>query len=149
MASEQRNASTISASSSPLKFITSLMSKAIVILLLPRKCQRILDRRDLLVLPQNRRFRTHRCDTELIDLGMALSVMVLNMRELRRILKRRDIPVQMSEPLMNVRVSRANIPDIRLEVLHINRIKPHNRGKQPHICLCNVLPIIVWTLRLT
>jgi hypothetical protein len=36
---------------------------------------------------------------------MALGVMVLDMREFRRILKSRDIPVQMSEPLMNVRVS--------------------------------------------
>lgn len=80
---------------------------------------------------------------------MALSVMVLDMRELRRILKSRDIPVQMSEPLMNVRVSRANIPDIRLEVLYINHIEPYNRGEQPHICLCDILPVIVWTFRPT
>ena len=80
---------------------------------------------------------------------MALSVMVLDMRKLRRILKSRDIPVQMSEPLMNVRVSRANIPDIRLEVLYIHHIEPHNRGEQPHICLCDILPVIVWTFRLT
>ena len=60
---------------------------------------------------------------------MALSVMVLDVREFRSILKSRDIPVQMSEPLMNVRVSRANIPDIRLEVLYIHRIEPHNRGE--------------------
>jgi hypothetical protein len=80
---------------------------------------------------------------------MALRVMALDMREFRRILKSRDIPVQMSEPLMNIRVSRANIPDIRLEVLHIHHIEPHNRGEKPHIRLCNILPVIVWTFRLT
>jgi hypothetical protein len=70
---------------------------------------------------------------------MALSVMVLDVREFRSILKSRDIPIQISEPLMNVRISRANILDVRLEVLYINHIEPHNRGEQPHI----------WTFRLT
>jgi len=80
---------------------------------------------------------------------MALSVMVLDVREFRSILKSRDIPIQISEPLMNVRISRANILDVRLEVLYINHIEPHNRGEQPHICLCDILPVIVWTFRLT
>src|SRR6266536_2538057 len=85
----------------------------------------------------------------MVYLCVTLSVMVLDMRELSRVLERRNIPVKMSEPPMNVRVARSDIPDVRLEMLHINNIEPHNSCEYPDIRLCNILAKIVGAFSLT
>ena len=107
--------------------------------------QRIFDSRNLLILPQNRRFRSHRRNAERIDLRMALCIMVLNMRKLRRILKRRNIPIQMPKPLVDMRISRADISDVGFEVLDIYSVKSYYCGEQPDIRLRNTLAVIVRT----
>jgi len=99
--------------------------------------------------PQNRRFRAQRRDTKRVDLCMTLRVMPLNMRELRRLSERRNLPVEVAEPLVEVRVVGADCFDIGLEVLHINDIKPHNRRVKPHIRLRDFLPKIVRTFFLS
>lgn len=74
---------------------------------------------------------------------MTLRIVILNMRKLRRLPKRRHIPIQVSQPLMNMRISTSNVPDIRLEMLDINRIKPHNRRKQSDICFRHFVPVVI------
>jgi len=89
--------------------------------------------------------------------------MLLNVRELGGVLESRYVPVEMSQPLVQVRVSRTDISDIGLclwsvslsctnlsvtaylEVLHINNVKSHNRCEEPDICLRDVLAIVIWT----
>ncbi len=79
---------------------------------------------------------------------MALSVMVLDMRELGCILECWDIPVKMSKPFMDVWVARSDISDVGLEMLYINNIKSHNGCVQPDIRLRNLLSIVKRPFRL-
>ena len=72
----------------------------------------------------------------------------LNMRKLSRLSKSRIAPVTMSYPLVQVRVATANIPDVAFEVLYINRIEADDCRVETHICLGNVLAIVVRTRRL-
>ena len=68
------------------------------------------------------------------------------MLPLRRLPKRRHIPIQLPQPPMNIRIPTPHIPDIRLEMLHINHIESYHRGIQPHIGLGYVFAIIVWAI---
>ena len=61
-----------------------------------------------------------------INLGMTLRIMGLNMCKLRRILERRNIPIKMSHPFMDIWISGSDIPDIGLEVLHVDGIEAHD-----------------------
>ena len=65
------------------------------------------------------------------------------MRELCRVLERRDIPIQMSQPLMDVWVSGSDVPDIRFKVLHVHYVESHDCGVEPNVRLRNVLSKIV------
>lgn len=64
--------------------------------------------------------------------------MELDMLKVRRLPERGNIPIQPPHPAMNSRVPRANISDITLEMLHIHRVEPDNRRKQPDIRLRNI-----------
>jgi hypothetical protein len=96
--------------------------------------------------------------------------MILDMREFGRLAESGVVPVQISEPFMDVRVVGADVSDVRLfksgvsqdreggggnrkgtnlEVLHINNIKPYNRSIQPNIRLRDLLAKIKRPLRLT
>jgi hypothetical protein len=61
--------------------------------------------------------------------------MPLDMLKLCRILELGMLPVQLPHPLMQRRVSTANIPNIALKVLDIHRVKPNDRHKQTDINL--------------
>ena len=74
---------------------------------------------------------------------MTLSIMPLNMRKLRRFPKRHILPIQVPQPLMDMRIPTTNIPNIRLEMLHVHHIKPHNRRKKSHIHLRDILAEII------
>lgn len=78
---------------------------------------------------------------------MRLGIVLLDMLKLRRILERRAIPVQLSHPLMNRRISRSNIPDITLEVLNIHGIESNDRRVQSDVNLCDLVAEVVWTRR--
>lgn len=69
------------------------------------------------------------------------------MFKLRRLPKRRRLPIQPPQPPMNTRVSTPNIPQIRLKMLHINSVEPHDRGVETDIGLCDFGAPVVrsWT----
>lgn len=110
--------------------IPNLFPYAKVTFLLP---QRILHTQHFLILSQNIRHRPDRRNSKLINLPMTLRIMILNMFELRRILESRDIPIQMPEPLMQVRVPRTNISDIGFEVLDVDRVKADDSCVKPDV----------------
>lgn len=70
-------------------------------------------------------------------LSMTLSVMIFDMRPLGRLPERRNIPVQIPQPLMDIRIPRSYIPDVRLEVLDVDDIKSHNRSVESNVCFCD------------
>jgi hypothetical protein len=89
--------------------------------------------RHLILLLQNIWQRPNRRDLILIDLSMTLCIMLLDMFKLGRVLERRYIPVQMAHPLMQRRVSRANIANVALEVLHVHGVEADNRCEQANV----------------
>lgn len=52
--------------------------------------------------------------------------------------KKKTYPVQMPQPFVDVRVSRADITNVALEVLDVNGIEADNGGIKPDICFCDV-----------
>lgn len=60
---------------------------------------------------------------------MTLGIMLLNMFKLRRLFTKRlgKVPVQVPHPLVQGRVARANVADVALEVLHVDRVEADNR----------------------
>lgn len=77
---------------------------------------------------------------------MAARVMPLNMIKLRRFLKRRQAPVQVAHPFMQVRIPAANVADVALKVLHVHGVEAHQRHVQPDVCLGDVLAKVVRSL---
>lgn len=75
---------------------------------------------------------------------MTLRIMRLNMRKLRRIAKRRDIPVQIPQPLMDIRIPRSDVPDVRLEVLHIDGIEADDGRVEAHVGFGDVVAVVEW-----
>jgi hypothetical protein len=68
---------------------------------------------------------------------MALGVVILDMLKLSRILERREVPVQMPHPLVQVGISRPDVANVALEMLHIDGVEAHNRRVQTDICFCD------------
>jgi hypothetical protein len=68
--------------------------------------------------------------------------MILNMRKLSRTPKSRNIPIQISQPPMQIWISAPNIPNIRLEMLYIHNIKSNNRSEQSDICFRDFFAIV-------
>jgi hypothetical protein len=93
--------------------------------------QRIRYDRHLLILPQDRGLGTYRRDAKGVDLlnlasnpeyyyritylCVALRIMTFDMREFRRLLECGNIPVQMPQPSVNMRVPAADISYIGLQ----------------------------------
>lgn len=74
---------------------------------------------------------------------MTLRIMFLDMFKLRRLPKSRDIPVQLPQPLMQRWIPRSDVPNITLEMLHVNRIEADDGGVQTNIRLGDVLAVII------
>lgn len=72
-------------------------------------------------------------------LSVAPGIMALDVGELCGVLKRRNIPIQLSEPLVDIWVARADISDIRLEMLDIHSIEANDGGEESDIGFCDVL----------
>lgn len=100
----------------------------------------LLHGRHLLIDLQYIGHRAHRRDAKLVDLWMTLGVVTLDVRELSRLAKRREIPIQIPQPPMQLRIPRPDVTQITLEVLHIHHVKPHDGREQPHIRLRQPLP---------
>lgn len=65
--------------------------------------------------------------------------MSLNMREFCRLAKRRDIPIQIPQPLMQMRITAPDVPDIGLEMLHVDSIEANYGREEPYIRFGDVL----------
>lgn len=79
---------------------------------------------------------------------MALRVMLLDMRELSRLAKSRNVPVQIPHPLVKGRVSAANVSDVALEVLDVDGIEADDGRVEADVCFGDTVAIVVWTGRL-
>lgn len=80
-----------------------------------------------------------------IDLPMTFSIMLFDMLKLRRLSKRRYVPVQRPDPLVKRRITGPDIPQICLEMLDIHSIEADNRGVKTNIGLCDLVPEVIWT----
>lgn len=69
------------------------------------------------------RQRANRCDGVRVDLRMTPCVVPLDMLKLRGVLEGRVVPVQVAHPAVQRRVTRSNVTDVTLEVLHIDGIE--------------------------
>lgn len=69
---------------------------------------------------------------------MALGIVVLDVHKLRRVLEGRVVPIQISQPLVQVRISATDISYVTFEVLHIHRIKADDGREEPDVCFCDV-----------
>lgn len=76
---------------------------------------------------------------------MALSVVLLDMLKVRRFLERRNIPIKVLLPLIDSRVTRADIANIALEVLDVDRIEPDYRHEETNIGFGETVAQEVWT----
>jgi hypothetical protein len=54
---------------------------------------------------------------------VALGVVVLDVKEVGRVLERRVVPVQVAHPVVHVRVSRTDVSNVALEMLHIDGLR--------------------------
>ena len=77
---------------------------------------------------------------------MTLRIMLLDMFKLRRLAERRVRPVKMSQPAMQMRIPRANVPNVALEMLHVDGVEAHDRGEQPHVHLGESLAEVIRAL---
>lgn len=87
----------------------------------------------LLVLGKDIGNRSKRSDTEWVDLLVALSVVELDVLELSSFVESRNIPIELSDPAVNGREARADITQIALKVLHIDRVETNDSGEQSNI----------------
>ncbi len=70
-----------------------------------------------------------------IYLLMTFCIMVFDMFELRRVLERRYVPVQVPQPLMQRRITRSDITEIALEMLHIHGVEANDGSVEANVCL--------------
>lgn len=70
-----------------------------------------------------------------VNLRMTPRIMPFDVIKLRRLLKRRVVPVQVTHPLVQSRVAAANVANVALEVLHVHRVEARQRHVQPDVRL--------------
>ncbi len=92
-----------------------------------------INSKNLLPLLQNIRHRPYRRNRKLINLAMTLRIMLLDVLKFRRVLEPINIPVQMTQPLMQSRVAGANVADVALEVLDVDGVEAHDSGVQADV----------------
>ena len=64
--------------------------------------------------------------------------MLLDVFEISGVLESWVVPIQMSEPFVEMRIAGANISNVTFEVLHVNRVEANDSGEQAYICFRNV-----------
>ena len=67
------------------------------------------------------------------------------MFELRRVLERGNVPVQVSEPAMNGRIAAADVANVAFEVLHIDGIESHYGYIKTYVRFGDVGAEVVWS----
>ena len=69
---------------------------------------------------------------------MTPCVVMFDMLKLRRVLERRHVPVQLPQPFMQRRITRSDIADVALEMLHIDGIEPNDCSVEANVCFGDV-----------
>ena len=64
---------------------------------------------------------------------MTLRIMFLNMLKQRRLPKRRHIPIQMPQPFMQRRETRADVADVAFEMLHVDGVEADYGCVEPDV----------------
>ena len=78
-----------------------------------------------------------------IYLLVTLCIVILDMLKLSRLPKRRYIPVQLPQPLMECGITRSNITNVALEMLYIDWVESNDRSVEANVCFGNVSTEIV------
>ena len=60
------------------------------------------------------------------------------MLKLRCVLERWHVPVQLPEPLMQRRITRSDITDIALEMLHVDGVEANDGSVEANVCFGDV-----------
>jgi len=81
---------------------------------------------------------------ERIDLLMTPGVMPLDVLKLGRVAEGGQVPVQLPEPLVQRGVSRPDVAQVALEVLHVHDVEADDGRVQSDVSLGDVLAEIVW-----
>lgn len=68
-----------------------------------------------------------------INLLVALGIVILDMRKVRRILERGMIPVEIPQPAVEMWVAAAYVADIAFEVLHVDRVEADEGCEEPDV----------------
>ena len=64
---------------------------------------------------------------------MALRIVLPNVLELRRLPERRHVPVQAAQPRVDGGIARADVAQVGLEVLHVDRVEADNRCEEADV----------------
>ena len=68
-----------------------------------------------------------------VNLLVTLGIVLLDMLKLSRLLERRYVPVKISQPLMQRRITRPDITDVTLEMLHIDRVEANDGSVEANV----------------
>ena len=74
---------------------------------------------------------------------MALGIMILNMLELGRFAKRRHIPVQVAQPVVDGRVAGADVADVAFEVLDVDGVEADEGRVEADVGFGEVRAVVV------
>jgi hypothetical protein len=99
---------------------------------------------DLLVRLEDIRDWSRRDNAQWVQHEMARHIVLLDMLELRRLLERRYVPIQIPEPAMDGRVPAADVADVALEVLQVDCVEADDGHVQAYVCFGDVGAEVVW-----
>jgi hypothetical protein len=74
---------------------------------------------------------------------MRLRVVLLNVLKFSRLTERRDVPVQVPQPFVKVRVTTPDVTNVALEVLHIDGVEADDSCEETNICFSYLLAVVV------
>ena len=88
--------------------------------------------------------KKERTTDERIDLLMTPRIMPLDVLKLGRVVKGRGVPIQLPDPFVQRRVSRPDVAQVALEVLHVHGVEADDGRVQSDVCFRDVLAKVVW-----
>jgi hypothetical protein len=106
----------------------------------------IRDGPDLLIWLEDVRDWSSRHNPQWVQHQMTGHVVFLDMLELRRLLERRDVPVQIPQPAMDGRIAAADIADVAFEVLDIDRVEARDSHVQAYVRFGDISAEVVGAL---
>lgn len=74
---------------------------------------------------------------------MTCRIMLLNVLKLRRVVEGRNVPVELTHPFMQCWITRADLPEIALEVLVVDGVEADNGCVEADISFGDVAAKIV------